>query len=246
LFDGVDLDRWTPNIVIVGGLTAYARALGMDAGATNELRAVLDLFQSLNAVGADGHRHHGLLTWREEPAAQGRKARIIITPASGLLRGTRGKLIPVPHRLPRFSGSKNEWAAQASLQLLVLLEMRSAAIELVESGGATIPPDRWRKLAEQAGVSLPRLVELLRSTWVDDSVDGLAFLRKLNGDRWTLGTAYERELAVLVEGGRYDRGGRISGRRSAAKRAAKANRLGDCAKTSMNPVGPVNSRIRSG
>jgi len=221
----VDLDEWTPLITIVGGLTAYAEKLGIGPNQTNELRSALNLFQSLNAVGSDGTRYHGLLTWEEEPATRGRKARIIITPARALLTGSRGKLIPVPHRLPRFAGSKREWSAQASLQLLVLLEMRTHGRELAQHGGTTIRADKWLELAGQAGVSRERLTELLASTWVNDGQDGPAFLKCNPDGRWTLAPAYARELGVLSEGGRWDLGARVGGLKSAAKRGAKMTRL---------------------
>jgi hypothetical protein len=228
LRDRLDLTRAVPRIVIPGGLGALAEKIGAGKGHAAQVRDTLDWLQHAHAIGEEGTEHHGLLTWSETRGHRGQRAEVEIIPSKALLLGGgRGKLTPVPHSLPRFFGGNRGHSAQASLQLLVMDELRVRARELAEQGGVKITQHDWERLADQAGLRSVVLDKLL-DVWIDDDPNdpdgGRAFLRLLPGDRWTLAEAYVAELECLIEAGNWDAGSSERGKRSARKRRGAALR----------------------
>lgn len=210
------------KIVILGGYSALAHQLGLSGSkGEDQLRRALGALQHIHI-----HLPHGdlggLLTWSYYPEAPTRRAVLSVVLGDALLpnyvvalskRTAKAResrmLVPIPSHLPPMVGMRrNEYPAQATLQLLILAELRRNAATLVREGSVRITDKRRRELAidaELPGSLLHRVIE----RWLVTRDDGEAFLVSPEADRYSLAEpAYRRELLTIVEAGKKEINGR--------------------------------------
>jgi hypothetical protein len=83
----------------------------------------------------------------------------------------------------------------------LMLELRAKSRELVETGGVQLTPLDWVRLGEHAGVPRRRQMPIeVRDAWLAGTRAAPALLELVEGtrDRYTLSSAHERELALLI------------------------------------------------
>lgn len=138
--------------------------------------------------------------------------------AARLLQGRRTKIVPVPlpELMPPMVGRPNEHGAIATLQLLVLRELRMKATELVELGGVVITAARWDALAKEAGVPAHLLTKLLEA-WTEGR-DGVRPFIVRRGELVDLAPDYEKERRFIVDGGQLSLTGHRKGLASQRKK----------------------------
>lgn len=218
----VDPAWFAPVVKVAPGAGEYSRVLGIGVKNSHRFFDALDALQYIAPTGDVPHANGPLLTWGESATPDRRKHELKIElNASYYTGGRRGKLVPIPHLLPRFVGRPNEYSAQATLQLITMIEFRSQAHQLAESGFVTIPELRWVELLGASGVPLKHIYNILADAWVNDGDDGRAFLKPVADDKWTLADAHNDVLAVLIQGGQIDLNAKAAGKRSAAARQRK-------------------------
>lgn len=113
----------------------------------------------------------------------------------------------------RFAGQ------QATLQMLVVRDMREKAIQLYRRGGVEIDPLTWADLAGRAGVPISLLPNVL-DCWLGNDGDGHPFLKRA-GELWTLADTHAAARDFLIEGGRRSFIGREGGLKARRHKATK-------------------------
>lgn len=216
------------TITVRGGFKGLAQLLGQHGSkAADSLHAALDVMAHCHIVAPHGEVS-GLLLYSTAVASPGRPALLRIVVGDVLLpdyvvrlpkRSRREmqarKLVPIPRLIPPPVGHLSRHAAQATLQMLVMVELRDHAEELVARESVRVPMERWRELAEESDLPLSMLPDVI-ARWLRDDDEGPAFLRRGNqgADFYTLGAAHAAELEVLKEGGRRAAAGRVDQARS--------------------------------
>lgn len=226
---GGDIDRAT-KVKVRGGWRGLAKEMGEGAGD----KAVAKARETARALQAAWMKTHtggegGLLMVHHEPRGPGQPfEEVTITlnekgPLSPMfavreLHGRSPKIVPVPlpSLMPPMVGRNNEHGAIATLQLLVLRELRLKAKQLVEQGGVAIPMKRWEELAKESGVPIPLLSDLLKAWCIGDQKNGVPAFITRAGDMVNLAPAYEKERLFIEDGGKLSLTGQRRGR--AAKR----------------------------
>lgn len=216
------------RITVAGGWRGLADALGMRTGEKAAKVAELTA-KALQAAWVKTPRGEGgLFLVHHEKRGPGRREEVSLTihehgPLSPRftareLQGRSAKIVPVPlpSLMPPMVGRPNEHGAIATLQLLVLRELRLKAPELVEHGGIVVTPQRWNELAEESGVPRPLLPELLEAWRTGDEHTPAFIVTK--GELVDLAPAYAKERRFIADGGRLTLDGRRRGRRSQRKR----------------------------
>lgn len=157
--------------------------------------------------------HGNLLSLRVRPAHRGQRGAITLVLGDALLPhylvdrrvpGRSGRedrrLVPIVP-LPPMAGRDNEHGVQATLQLLVLLELRRRARELASAGAAHLPSELIAELAGRVGLPM-RLVPTVLSAWVTGDDITTPFLTALGDERYTLADPTARDF--LVAGGQAE------------------------------------------
>lgn len=128
--------------------------------------------------------------------------------------------VPLPQSLPPLVGRERDHAAQALQQLLVLREMRTRAVEMVETGAVEIGPRRWDELRDEANVP-KAILPLVLDAYITGDDDGRPpFLQSPSPGRYALADAYGRERDAILQAGESMRAGAKGGRKAAASRRA--------------------------
>lgn len=220
------------RVDVEGGFPALAEKLGMKGNkAADELR---EAAATLSAI------------WLDSPGGEGRvfgffnhkvgRTRLLEMNAMGpfapdyaarTLAGHRGDArdkqlvpVPLPQSLPPLAGRERDHAAQALQQLLVLREMRTRAVEMVETGTVEIAPRRWEELRDEANVPKAILPDVLGAYLAGDDEGRPPFLRSPSPGRYALADAYARERDAILQAGEAMRAGAKGGRKAAASRRA--------------------------
>jgi len=227
------------RVDVEGGFPALAEMIGATGGkAAEELHAALD---TLSAIRIDTPQGDGqVFGYFHHKAARNRRARLEMhgmgpfTPdyIGRTLAGYRGDArhkylvpVPLPELLPPLSGKRNDHAAQAHLQVLVLREMRIRAVEMVETGAVEIGPRRWDELRDEAAVPKSTLPTVLTAYMTGDKEGRPAFLQAPTVERYALTEPYKQERDAILQAGEAMRAGAKGGRKAAAsKRAGKPKR----------------------
>lgn len=220
-----------------GGWARMAEDAGISE--SEEARAIVLALAHVPFVGPNSEQGNLLsYTWR--PHAPGRKALVSVVLGDMLLPGfvhamtgkTRSsvearQLVPVVD-LPGFVGRKNEHGAQATLQMLVLAEMRRRAVELATTGSVRFTDTMWRELVEQAALP-PATLQRVLDRWTQNGNDTPAFLVRVGRDGWTLAVpAYSAALDYLVAAGRDSQQASVAGkasRRGGWRRRGKTSKI---------------------
>ncbi len=126
------------------------------------------------------------------------------------------RLVPVLE-LPPFVGRERDHGAQATFSMLLVAYIRNHARELVQEGGVKLDIDVLAQLAAQAGLPRSSVVAVM-DRWFQDGTDGPALLKRVDGDRVTLGDAHARARDFIEKGGRNELDGAEAGKRGTAKR----------------------------
>jgi hypothetical protein len=124
-----------------------------------------------------------------------------------------------------FVGRNNGHAAQATLQMMLVARLRTAAAELAETGAVTIRDSELLDLAAEAGLSrdlLPKVID----RWTCDGDDAPAFLVK-QGDRYTLAEHFRPALDFLVDAGQQSIARSKAGKASVARRGKATRKAKD-------------------
>jgi hypothetical protein len=246
VFEGhMQVMRGVPDarkIVVKGGWSGLAETLGMTGRRDAETLRDIVHAQASCFFELPTKRTHGNLVILEEtiPAAPGRPAKVAIVLGTMILPGfvfeikenlgraslsarEAMRLVPMVD-LPPLVGRPNEHGAQATLSMAVVSEMRERATELVRRGGVKIELDRFRALAQLAGLPV-HLVGMVRDRWVQDGDDAPAFLRVTGPDRYVLGDAHAAARGYLHQSGLDTLNAQRDGLRAAAARRAQQKTL---------------------
>jgi hypothetical protein len=217
-------DQWEaqaadPRAVdFVGGHTALAAELHDSERDPSRLRAILEAGQRLQwthptvTVG-------GLWTWTDRRGSPGRPGlvRIVVGDALAPTLAARladdgntsfsarraRKLVPELHEEPPVSAVRNnDQGAAWTLHRLVLVELVDNARELSVRGSVAISAERWRELANLAGLPLVGLAAL-RASWLTGDNTNPPLLCEPERGRFTLALdPHAAGLAFIVAGGR--------------------------------------------
>lgn len=224
-----------PHVLTVrGGFDALSQRLGVgaDGKAPGQLSDLLDWLRHITLV-AGRETIRGLLTWTARRPAPGCPAELEIAVGPPLApgfehqarKGTRGRrLVPIP-AFPPFVPKRNHHAAQAALQLRVMVEFRDGVRTLVQEGHVPIDRRRWIRMADELELPKPTLDRLL-AAWKAGDEGRPPFLVELRRGCWTLAPSHARELDMLLEAGRRELGGQRLGRRAHNRKAKRFERLG--------------------
>jgi hypothetical protein len=139
----------------------------------------------------------------------------VIDQSKGRTATEHRQLVPIVD-FAGFVGRNNGHAAQATLQMMFVARLRTAAAELAETGAVTIPDSVLVDLATEAGLSrdlLPKVID----RWTRDGDDAPAFLVK-QGDRYTLAEHFRPALDFLVDAGQQSIARSKAGKASVARR----------------------------
>lgn len=228
-------DQWESGkddaraVEFVGGWQALAEAIRDKDGNHERLRAILDVGQKVIwthpevTVG-------GLWTWTDKRGGNGWPGRVRIIVGDALapslaarlasggntaIHATKARrLVPELRAEPPVGSVRpNDQGAAWMLHRLALIELVDAAVSLVHYGSVAIKPERWRELAERAGLPRTALPALLASWFVGESVIAPALLSEPEPGRFTLAQPHSAELDFIAAGGRA----RIAGKANARK-----------------------------
>jgi hypothetical protein len=213
-----------------GGWSELARRVGAAGNrAAEEVHAVVAAQAHLCWRWPDGTEGN-LLSYTVRPAAGHRPALVSLVLGDPLLpdfvhalgKGGRRaresrRLVPVVD-LPPTVGRPNEHGPQATLQLLLLAEMRASAREIALRGGVLLSRERWERLAEAADLPPGDLLQRVLDRWTRDGDDGPALLEVVERDRFRLGPAHAAARDFLERSGRFELQGQEAGQRAARRR----------------------------
>ena len=225
------------NLRFVGGWSALAKEAGVSE--SEDARAIIVALAhgAFPVPGGGADDLANLLTYTPRPHAPGRPALLSVTLGDMLLphyvHSITGKtrtasesrqLIPIVD-FAGFVGRRNDHAAQAALQMRVILHMRTHAVELAKTGMVRITAAAMAEMAEAAEVS-PALLPKVLDRWVRDGDDAPAFLVR-DGDQYTLAETHTAALALMVEAGneslRSSRAGVLSANRKHGPRKRRSS-----------------------
>ncbi|MGA8164593.1 MAG: hypothetical protein WB791_06155 [Waddliaceae bacterium] len=107
------------------------------------------------------------------------------------------RLIPIGE-LPPFYGSKNTYAQQAHLQLLVFEEFSNQSDKLAKDGFIIITEEKWKEMAIESGLS-PDKLEPVITHWCQPDLFRNFLDRQ--GNEYCLTSFYKRERQFLISQG---------------------------------------------
>ena len=218
-----------------GGYTGLGEVLGASKKEIESLTCIIEALNATEFPLPDYATPVRLLSRELTKATGQRRSRLNILLGTALLpnyvhdlkrHGLTGRpirLVPLLDE-PPMVGRLNEYAAQATLSMVVVEHMRDNARELVARGGLPLPHELLRRMADRAG--LPRSFDLQRmlDAWLAGADRRPAFLRQTEPGRYTLGTAHERELDFILAGGQHESDSSSQGKRAVHKREQAAAR----------------------
>lgn len=200
----LDSSEARPVVSFKGGLLECGRRIGAHGARSPDLLGALAWGREYQVTGPDGTIYLGLWDFTYKPG--GKHALLEVVPAKLFLAGHQEAFIPIPHHMPRLEGvDAREHSALLDFALGFLCEMRDRGREIYAEVKAGREPSirldaaDIRRLADRYDVSSKTCAEIFDRLWVSGKD---AFLRPVGKDRWTLGSAYERELSLIVEGSR--------------------------------------------
>jgi len=119
-------------------------------------------------------------------------------------------IVPVVGLPPMF-GARSVHGLLASLQLRVLVEMRTRAVEAVTDDGILLSAEDWLKLGHPIKKLRDSTISKAPDAWSRDGDDAPAFLQRIGHDRYALGEAHCDAWEFIKAGGQRSLKGR-SGR----------------------------------
>lgn len=131
---------------------------------------------------------------------------------------------PMPNAMAPLVGRERDHAAQAMLQMLVVRDVRTHAVELREHNAITIDGRRWRELADEAELPTRLLPEML-DAWTTGRGAVPAFLTRPDPDRFDLAPAYHRERRAIIDAAERELAGRRGGRKRQAGARERVRRM---------------------
>ncbi len=207
-----------------GGETEIAEKLGIKyKEAPTTIRALLHAQAYMNFHFDDGSYGNLIVLRQFKSRKTNREEGVEIIMGTQLMPGytfntdkrTR-LLVPVPE-LPPFTSSSNYHAGQSLLQMLIMEEFTNKSIDLATFGSIEIKDETWKSFQKQSG--LPDSVfKSVITRWLSDGDDGGRFLIRTDGDRYTLGEGYSKELKFLVYQGLHRKDQQARGLSSVKKR----------------------------
>lgn len=135
-----------------------------------------------------------------------------------LPHGEKRRLVPITD-LPPLIGSKNTYAAQAMLQLLILEEFSNHSDDLFERRSIPITVNKWEELAQEAKLPKSALLRVI-SGWIEGDLFTKPFLDK-QGTEYTLGSTYSNVTNFLERQGEQRIVGAKGGERSVLSKKKK-------------------------
>jgi hypothetical protein len=219
------------HILIEGGIAGYAEALGIRSN--NTLTVIHDVLEAERRFHLRWARGTvaGLITYTLKKGGPHTPSELSIILGDVLLphyvtrllpktgerqRQLDRRLVPVVALPPRV-GRARDHGAQAAFQMYLLAEFRERAPELLAHGGIQLAEDTLRRLAERSGLPIATLPTLL-DRWTCDGDDGPAFLRRVDGDHFTLAEGYASALDFLKYGAELSADGKTRRSRGRALR----------------------------
>lgn len=231
-----------PRVLVVdGGYSALAELLKMTASKSiEEVRDIIEAQHACEIPLPPRGDYSRLLIRRVLSAVGGRRGKLELVLGTALLpnyvkelqqafgpsrlRARATRLVPVLD-LPPFVGRNNEHGQQATLSMLVVAHLRDHARDLIEEGGVRLDAETMATLALRAAVPHGTMPQLL-DRWGQDGPDGPAFLKRTEGERFTLGDTHAAARTFLEEGAKRELAGITAGQKSVAKKVGKLKRLG--------------------
>lgn len=216
-------------IEIDGGYSKISELIG--SRSTHEIARIKEILNA-QAFGrfifSDGS-HGNMITLRiEERYKNNEPSKIRIVLGDILLPGyvcqlqrSDRRLIPISD-LPPLHGSPNTHAGQAQLQLLVLAEFSNQSDRLAQEGSVSIPIEKWKLMAYEAGLN-PDRVELVIAHWSQPDLFNCFLDRQ--GDEYRLASHYERAQRFLEIQGENRVINSKRGKHSAEKQKEKRKKI---------------------
>jgi hypothetical protein len=209
------------------GCSEIAEHLGLNNNrAIEEIKNILHAQAYLQFHFDDGSSGNLIVLSKFRSSGSGREDGIMITlgpqlsPHYTFETSKKNRLlIPVPN-LPPFISSSNSHASQAALQMLVMRRLSDESIEYAEMGSVEITEKMWHDLAKEAGLPASIFKQTL-DRWLNDGDNGPLFLVAAENNRYSLGSAYQKEESFLKEQGLLRKQRQKSGKKSATSRKKK-------------------------
>lgn len=223
-----------PRVIVTeGGYEGIANLIGCgkSTATISEVKSILYAQANANFTMPNGDRTSSLISLHEIERHRNREPnKINIVLGDWLLphflftlpRNEQRLLVPITD-LPPLIGSPNTFAAQAMLQILVLEEFSKQSDRMAQKGSIHIPPEKWEKMAKEAGLPKARIPEII-SGWASNSINGTAFLQR-DGEEYTLSSAHTDVVHFLEEQGKARVNGSQRGAESAQRAAQKKAKI---------------------
>lgn len=209
-------------IKTVGGYEKIANLIGCGRSkqSATEIKALLHAQAFCDFPFPDGSKSNLITLGKGKTLNNGEPTEIIISVGPSLLPhythllpvGEQRRLIPITS-LPPLIGARNMHAAQATLQMLVLEEFSNKSDVLASEKCVHIPSEKWDEMAREARLPLSSLSKVIQG-WTEDDLFTKAFLQR-QGEEYTLGESYEKELFFLEDQGKRRLDGAKGGMKSA-------------------------------
>lgn len=216
-------DKKDPRLICTsGGYEGIAHLIGCNHSnkAITEVKTILHAQAYSKFSFPNGSQGNMITLLVKEKCRNGEASKINIILGEWLLpnythalpQGERRRLIPIIE-LPPMVCSKNSYAAQAMLQLLILEEFSNQSHTLAEKGSIYLPKEKWFELSTEAHLTKNTLQAVI-ACWTQDGDKGKAFLSR-QGDEYTLGESYRGVLKFLEYQGTKRNEGSSAGKKSA-------------------------------
>lgn len=206
-----------PDILEFNGPLHFAKCIGeKHHDCSKDILDVLLLGQAFHRSWPGGIIG-GLWTFQYDRPARGRpawlqiKAATVLEPHYGMGKFESPWRVPVV-QLPPFVGRHNDHAAQAALAERLLIELVERRLDIFRLGGAKMPMNTLRRIADEVGVTTNLSAVLER--WENPGDDGEAFLEH-TGDLLNLAITkpYRAARHFIYEAGRRSLAAKEAGKK---------------------------------
>jgi hypothetical protein len=216
-----------------GGLTAFAESIGATSRkAIEEVGQVLQAGSHLRVTWPSGEWNGLWIYGHDANESPGKRAWIHLELASFFLPHFAKRHLPVDQQqlvplvpLPPFVGGPRIHAAQAAFQFGMIASLVAHRAELLPQGGALFCPGELERLAQESGLDVSHLPQVL-DRWTQDGNDGPKFLERVEKDRYMLADTplYAPARGFLLEGSRRSIEGKKAGQKAVKAKAQRIDR----------------------
>lgn len=219
-------------IRIDGGFSELAKLIGAGTGkkAAEQIREII-VWQAHSIFQGQDKSLGNMLSYRISPNGYKKRSQLSLILGDmmlphyvfellGIARSKREarKLIPIVD-IPPLIGRPADQGPQANFQMEMMVKFRTHAQEFLEFGGVYISEQELRYLANESGLPLTILQKVM-DRWTQDGIDAPAFLKIIEPDRYSLGSAHSIAQDFIMSAGKKEKMGTI-----AAKKGRKRSKF---------------------